>query len=60
MVQTSSPASGRPVLALGYIFLRIGAAAFGGLDRMGGKGAKRFGRLARACVCVMWATSPWS
>jgi chromate transporter len=31
MVQTSSPASGRPVLALGYIFLRIGAAAFGGL-----------------------------
>ncbi len=31
MAQTSSPASGRPVLALGYIFLRIGAAAFGGL-----------------------------
>jgi chromate transporter len=31
MAQTSSPASGRPVLALGCIFLRIGAAAFGGL-----------------------------
>jgi chromate transporter len=31
MAQTSQPAFGRPVLALGYIFLRIGAAAFGGL-----------------------------
>src|SRR5512145_2014611 len=31
MAQTSSPASGRPVLALGSIFLRIGVVAFGGL-----------------------------
>ena len=30
MAQTSPPAYHRPLLALGYIFLRIGVAAFGG------------------------------
>lgn len=31
MAQTSQPASGVPMLALGHILLRIGATAFGGL-----------------------------